>query len=546
MSITYKKTLRLGELLIQKGLASIDDIIEALGQQKINRGKLGDILVKKGIVYPEDIVSVLAEQFGITKAPQGFWNNPPVGEVPVELVKKYRVFPVSVKDRVLRLVVSEPSNINATDEIRYQTGLEVVPELATVDDVERAIHKWYGTDVFADPEREESREDEDDAEGPAARMAQELIEAALLDNASDIHIEPHRNSCVVRYRVDGILRDVTVLSRSAYPQVLSRLKVMSGMDIAEKRLPQDGWIRLKKPREVDLRVSSLATVNGEKLLLRVLDKTKVVPRLENLGYEGRNLQIMKEILQMPHHGLILLTGPTGSGKTTTLYAAIAEIVSREINVITVEDPPEYEMELVNQVAVNKKAGLDFAAVLRAVLRQDPDVIMVGEIRDPETAQIAVRAALTGHLVLSTLHTNDAASAPVRLVDMGVEPYMLASTLLCVVSQRLVRVNCERCAESYVLQDNSPARAFIGDGAFTRGKGCVWCNETGYKGRTAVMEILRVTESMRELFRRNAPVDEIRRMALKEGMTPLFENAKNYALAGKTTPEEVMRVVALTE
>ena len=356
---------------------------------------------------------------------------------------------------------------------------------------------------------------------------------------------------MVRYRVDGVLREAMRLPRALHQALVSRIKVMAGLDIANRLTPQDGRIRLREPREVDLRVSTLPTTLGEAAVLRVLDRTRAVPRLETLGYSGENLAKIRAAVSKPY-GLVLVTGPTGSGKTTTLYAALSEVVSPLVNVITVEDPPEYEMEGVRQVAVNARAGLTFAAALRAILRQDPDVVMVGEIRDAETAKIAVQAALTGHLVLSTLHTNDAASAPARLVDMGAEPYLVASCLLCVVAQRLVRKVCPDCAESYEPPPDSPVWGFLGNGAgngaasLRRGRGCPSCGRTGYRGRTCVAEVMAASRAIRDLVRRNADADAVRDQAVREGMVPLVEDARRKALEGTTTPEEAMRVAASAE
>ncbi|MQL51064.1 type II secretion system protein GspE [Desulfofundulus thermobenzoicus] len=544
----YKQMARLGELLVKKGLVKREDIAKALEEQKKTGEKLGAVLVKNGVISADDLAAALAAQFNIGKCRPGFWNDPPAVDVPVEIIKKHRVFPVRVEGNRVYLAMSDPFNIAVTDEVRFVLNKEAVPEIAPAEDIERAIHKWYGDEIFNDGTADdEVAEEIDDAEGPAARAVQELIDRALLDDATDIHIEPRKNNCSVRYRIDGILHDVTVIPKSMYPQVVTRIKVMAGLDIAERRLPQDGQIRLKTPREVELRVATLATIYGEKITLRILDKTKVVPKLENLGYGGRNLALFKKMLHAPGRGgMIIMTGPTGSGKTTTLYAAIMEIYSRDINIVTVEDPPEYEIDGISQTPINRKAGLDFAPVLRAILRHDPDVIMLGEIRDEETAQLAIRAAMTGHLVLSTLHTNDAASAPARLIEMGVKPYLVASTLRCVIAQRLIRVNCPKCSVPYALPADHPALDILaGAKTIVRGKGCLRCNK-GYKGRTAVMELMPVTQQVRKLICDNAPVDMIRKVAVREGMVPLLEDVKAKVLAGVTTPEEMMRIVALAE
>lgn len=480
----------------------------------------------------------------LKRAKDGFWEDPPCREVPEELALRHRVFPLEAAGGKVRVATADPYDARAADEIRYATGLVVVPELASAEDVEKALRRWYPVSADEIPAGVEAPEEED-AEGPAARLVDEVIARAFADGASDIHVEPGKEKTTVRFRIDGVLRDVLEIPRRAHATLVSRIKVMAGIDIAERRLPQDGRIRVKRPREADLRVSTLPAVFGEAVVLRVLDKTKTVPKLEALGYTGENLKRIRRAAQAPY-GLVLLTGPTGSGKTTTLYALLSEIVTREINVITVEDPPEYELSGVRQVAVNPKAGLTFAVALRSILRQDPDVVMIGEIRDQETAKIAVQAAMTGHLVLSTLHTNDAASAPARLIDMGAEPYLVASCLLCVASQRLVRLVCPFCAEDYAPPAESPVWAFFGDSkkcGFRRGKGCLRCGRTGYKGRTAAVETIFLDKAMRELVKRSASAEELKEAAAAGGTVFLADDAKEKAVAGLITPEEAMRVAA---
>jgi len=551
---TTGRNLRLGEILLRRGAVRRADLETALEEQRTSGRRLGDILVSKGKCAPEAVADALAEQMGVPRAPEGFWERPPAADFPADLALKHKVFPLSAEGGKVRVATSDPLDLAAFDEVRYATGMEVLPEVATPAEVERALRRWYGTgadaEVLSVDWSEPEEGEEDSAEGPAARAAVEIIKGALEEGASDIHIEPHRTATVVRYRVDGLLREVMRLPRGIHRALVSRIKVMAGLDIANRFLPQDGSIKVKEPREVDFRVSTLPTTLGEVAVLRVLDRSRAAPKLEALGYSGENLARIRKAASMPY-GLVLVTGPTGSGKTTTLYAVLSEVVSPFINVITVEDPPEYELENVRQVAVNPRAGLTFAAALRAILRQDPDVIMVGEIRDPETAKIAVQSALTGHLVLSTLHTNDAASAPTRLVDMGVEPYLVASCLLCVVAQRLVRTICPNCAESYTPPSESPVWGFLNGGgpasfSLRRGKGCPACGRTGFRGRTAVAEVMIVTRRIRELIRRGADSDAVRDTAVEEGMVPLVQDARQKALAGITTPEEAMRVAASAE
>lgn len=546
------RSLRLGEILLRRGAVRRADLEAALEEQRDSGRRIGDILVSKGKCVPEAVADALAEQAGVPRAPEGFWEHPPAADFPADLALKHKMFPLSAEGGRVRVATAEPLDLAAFDEVRYATGMEVLPEVATPAEIERALRRWYGTGTDAEllsvdwGEPEEG--EEDSAEGPAARAAVEIIRGALEEGASDVHIEPHRTATVIRYRVDGLLREVMRLPRGIHRALASRIKVMAGLDIANRLLPQDGSIKVREPREVDLRVSTLPTTLGEAVVLRVLDRSRAAPKLEALGYSGENLARIKKAINMPY-GLVLVTGPTGSGKTTTLYAALSEVVSPLINVITVEDPPEYELEGVRQVAVNPKAGLTFATALRAILRQDPDVIMVGEIRDPETAKIAVQSALTGHLVLSTLHTNDATSAPARLVDMGVEPYLVASCLLCVVAQRLVRTVCPDCVENYTPPPESPVWGFLNSAttpSLRRGRGCPACGRTGFRGRTAVAEVMAASRGIRELIRQNADADRIKDLAVAEGMVPLVQDARAKALAGITTPEEAMRVAASAE
>lgn len=541
--------IQLGDLLVQRGLATEEQVRRARELQKRTGVRIGEALLSLGVVSAEALADLLSEQLGLERA-TGFWEEPPVPDLPENLVRKHKIFPRRKETGKLYVATADPLDIAAADEVRFATGLEIVPEVASPEEVERALRRWYGPAVPDGEMLKETEEPEvqEETDGPAVRLVGSLLEGALADGASDVHIEPTSGSTVVRYRLDGRLRDVMELPRGIHGAVISRIKVMAGMDIAERRLPQDGRFRLTRPRPVDVRVSTLPTVFGEKAVLRILDKTRIVPRLEVLGYGVEALARLRAAVRASH-GMVLLTGPTGSGKTTTLYAALSEVVTREVNVVTVEDPPEYELPGVNQVPVNLKAGLDFASALRAILRQDPDIIMVGEIRDAETARIAVRAAMTGHLVLSTLHTNDAASALVRLMDMGIEPYLVASTVLCVAAQRLVRLVCSRCAYEYAVEPDPAVQELFGNDVpprLKRGKGCRWCRGSGYRGRTAAVEVLNVTRGIRDLIRAVAGVDQIRELAVAEGMVPLKEDVKAKVLAGLTTPEEALRVVAVAE
>jgi type IV pilus assembly protein PilB len=530
-------------LVLSRGLATDEDLREAEALSRKARMGLVDALVSLRKISAEEAADLLAEHYGLERV-SGLESARPAAEVPAELARRHRVFPVKVEGGVLCAAMDDPANVEAVDALRLATGMNVVPLVCTPREMDAALKRWYGDGA---PE-EVSGAEEEPAEAavvdsPAVRLVREILEAALAEGASDVHVEPGRGRTRVRLRVDGRLRHHSEHPAALHGPVVSRLKVMAGLDITERRAPQDGRIRLSGPREADFRVSVLPTVRGEKVVLRVFDRMRKIPRLEELGYGGAALGVLRRALAAPS-GMVLVTGPTGSGKTTTLYAALSEVLSGEVNAVTVEDPPEYELSDVCQVAVNPRAGLGFAAALRSILRQDPDIIMVGEIRDGETARVAVQAALTGHLVLSTLHTNDAASAPVRLVDMGAEPYLVASALLCVASQRLVRLVCPRCRETVPLDPDRPAFDFMASrdlpGVSARGRGCPRCGGTGYRGRTAIAEVMPVSRGVRELVRRKAAADEVRDLAVAEGMVPLAEEARRRAAAGEITADDALR------
>ena len=449
----------------------------------------------------------------------------------------------------------------AKEDIRLSTGYEVEPVLALEKEIESVINRnWelkeleQAYEAFkpagtGGPEREELGDLT--AEAPMVRLVNNIIVRAVVEQASDIHIEPREHDVRVRFRVDGLLREIMVLSRSSHAGIVSRVKILAEMDIAERRLPQDGRFGMRVGEaNIDLRVSSMATLFGEKLVLRLLNKNMLVIDLDQQGFSEDNLNLFTNLIKCPY-GMVLLTGPTGSGKTTTLYAALNKVNSPELNLITIEDPVEYVLDGVNQTQINPKAGLTFALGLRSIVRQDPDVIMVGEIRDRETAAIAVRAANTGHLVLSTMHTNDTAGAVARLVDMGVEPFQVTSTLLGVVAQRLVRRICTRCAVPYVLPPESQTRLYLGlDPAepltLHSGEGCNYCGRTGYKGRLSIQEVMVMSRGLRELINRGASADAIRSLALSEGMVSLRADAVGKVRQGITTVSEIMRITYIDE
>jgi type IV pilus assembly protein PilB len=539
--------------------------------------RLGRALVKLGYTTDATIAAVIERQFGVPRISLTEYVVSPdvIALVPEAMARRYKVLPVEVIGNKLRLAMGDPLNVFAIDDVKIAAGLDVEPVVAPEDEIERALDQYYGSDEDIDQVVRDLEEFSDDTiqlaeseeeigvdrlrelvdEAPVVRLVNMIVSQAVRDRASDIHVEPQAVSVKVRYRIDGMLREAMRIPRGSHAAIASRFKIMASMDIAERRVPQDGRVQLKvEGQEIDLRVSTLPTIHGEKVVCRVLFRRGAQVKLEQLGFLPGNLELWNRALARPH-GIILVTGPTGSGKTQTLYASLNQLNSVEKNIITVEDPVEFRLDGINQVQTNVKAGLTFASGLRSMLRQDPDIIMVGEIRDRETAEIAVNAALTGHLVLSTLHTNDAPGATVRLVDMGVEPFLAASSLICVLSQRLVRRVCTKCAEEYVPGDESwgwwaRATAKLSDRAalglprkLVHGKGCRACGDTGYSGRTAIHEIMMVNEPIRELVSRNAPSDEIAATARRHGMKRLIEDGADKVLAGITTIDEVLRVSA---
>ena len=551
---------RLGEKLVEKSLITREQLWEALRIQSKTGEALGVILVKIGVVSQEEVEQILGLSQSVSL---DAIDCDLLKTVPEQLIRKYRAIPVRKDGLKLTLAMADPSNVLAMDDFRLILGCEIEPVQVSLEDIEAAIQKHFGIpqfdkafddfDLQVAGEYEEDPDEEnliDDA--PVVRLVNSIFLQAIEMNASDIHLEPQETGLRVRYRVDGVLREIAHIPKKVRPAVISRVKIMSEMDIAEKRVPQDGRIPLKAGnREIDLRVSTLPTTYGEKVVARLLDKSGMQNyRIEQLGFHPENLKKFRSALRNAY-GMLLITGPTGSGKTTTLYAALNQINTVERNIVTVEDPVEYMLVGINQTQVNVKAGMTFAAGLRSILRQDPDVIMVGEIRDGETADIAMRAAITGHLVLSTLHTNDAAGSIGRIVDMGVEPFMVSASVLGVVAQRLVRRICKDCKEAYQLPENASERHFMGldpkaPVTVYRGSGCTRCGNSGYKGRVAVHEVMMVGSELRPLISSNQPADIIKLKAIETGMITLKADGVYKALEGLTTVEEVMRVAYVGE
>lgn len=530
------RNVKLGDYLVEKGKISALDVEKALKEQKRSGRKIGDSLVYLGILDEEELADELSEYLGVRRI-RDLEKEECLKGIMDSYVREYRIVPIRIEEDVLYIATYDPINIGLTDDLEKSIGYRVVPEIATYSEIEGVIKRNYESKEEGEGSIIDvgEREEED-----VIGIVNEIVEGALEKKASDIHVEPGREDVKVRYRIDGVLRDEIRFGKFMHASIISRIKIMAGMDITEKRVPQDG--RDSSFREdVDLRISVIPTILGEKAVLRVLDKGSRIMDLPSLGFNEEEMESIKRNIVKPF-GLFLLTGPTGSGKTTTLYAVLKEILSREINIVTVEDPPEYEIEGISQIEVNYKTGLIFSKALRSIVRQDPDVIMVGEIRDEDTAKIAVEAALTGHLVLSTLHTNDSSSAPARLIDMGVESYLVASSLISVVSQRLVRLICENCKKEYYLEKESPLRNAFDrpDDKFYKGEGCKKCEGLGYKGRAVVAEILEVGKGVRESIPYG--VDEVREIGFGKRNQKLYEKAQEKAYRGEITPDEAAKVI----
>jgi type IV pilus assembly protein PilB len=555
---------QLGEVLLDEGLVTEAQLLAALDEQTSMGTSLGRTLVELGVLTEAQLVRALAAQVGMEFVDLDEYavDRAAVSMVPAALCRRYAVLPVGLRDGALVLATADPGNVVAVDDVRTVSGMAVIPVVATYDNVLRAIDRFCRADdemedlssAFEDeqaaPEADLSRlGDFVDDDAPIVRYVNLLVTQAITDRASDIHIEPTEHDLRVRYRIDGVLHETQRSPKNIQGGVISRVKIMSDIDIAEKRKPQDGRMSVNhQGRKIDLRVATLPTVWGEKIVMRILDNSTASLDLRDLSFLDHNYETYRESYTKPY-GMILVTGPTGSGKSTTLYATLNAVSRPEINVITVEDPVEYRLPGINQVQVNPKAGLTFAAALRSILRSDPDVVLLGEIRDHETAQIAIEAALTGHLVLSTLHTNDAPSAVTRLTEMGIEPFLVGSALDCVVAQRLARRLCPKCKEPYVPTPTELEAARFpwvpGEPLpeLFRPAGCSACSRTGYKGRLALHEVMRVTEDIERHAVAHSSSADIAATAEKQGMTSLRNDGWHKVALGQTSIEEILRVVA---
>lgn len=558
---------RLGDLLIAAGTITPEELDMGLQRQKETKERLGAALISAGIITEAELIEALRLQLGIEYIDLSKTTIPisMAQVVPKNIAKQFQVVPVRMERDELYLAMSDPMNFYAIEEVKKAVRKKIVPMIATTEGVEHAILVLYGNEGAAraiEAMKREAPIEEDNGEeaqftgnilndnindAPTIRLVNSIIERAILERASDIHIEPKEKELQVRMRIDGVLRKILTIPKNLQNSVISRLKIMSGMDIAERRVPQDGRFNVKnKKREFDLRVNSLPTVYGEKIVARLLDKRAGYLTPDSIGLMGDNLKKYQRAIHCTS-GVILIAGPTGSGKSSTMNTMISQLNTEEVNVVTLEDPVEYNIDGVNQVQINEKTGMDFANGLRAILRQDPDIIAVGEIRDGETAQISMRAAITGHVVLSTIHTNDAVGTIERLEDIGVEPYLIATALRAVISQRLVRRICPKCKKSYEATDEEVRRLGLSTEhkhIFYRGEGCADCFNTGYRGRIGVFEILEITLEIRPLISQQAgrPAIEQELASAHSEFKTLRENAIQLVEEGITTAEEVQRVI----
>jgi type IV pilus assembly protein PilB len=561
---------KLGQLLVKNKVVTEDQLAEAIELQRRDGGRVGPNLVKLNYISEDALVEFLSKQYGVPSVNLADNNVDPslVKFIPHDVAQKYQIFPISKNGATLTIAMIDPSNVFAIDDVKFMTGYNVKPVVASESAIQQSIAEHYGQsadalqsvvnnmtdfneeslDLIHDTEEEEDLGELQSAteEAPVVKLVNLILGEAITRGASDIHVEPYEKEFRVRYRVDGVLYDIMQPPLKLKAALSSRIKIMAELDISERRLPQDGRIKLKiQDRGVDLRVSTLPTLFGEKIVMRILDKESLELDLTKLGFEEQALADFNEAIRSPF-GMVLVTGPTGSGKTTSLYSALSTINTIDVNIMTAEDPVEYNLKGINQVHVRDDIGLSFAAALRSFLRQDPDIVMVGEIRDFETAEIAVKAALTGHLVLSTLHTNDAPSTISRLLNMGVEPFLVSASVVLILAQRLCRKICEHCKE----EDSMPESAlldigFSPDEAKTikcyKGQGCSKCGDTGYKGRIALYEVMPVKDDLKELILKGGSASELKKTAVQLGMKTLRMSGLTKIKEGVTSIEEVLRV-----
>jgi type IV pilus assembly protein PilB len=585
MAVVDTKKKRIGELLVAGGLIKEEQLERALEEQKKRGGKIGEVLVDLGFINEHNLATFLARQLHIPylEIEKQLVDPDSVKLIPADMARRITAIPLYKDKEALVVAMADPLNIFGLDDIRKAAGREIRQVVATRSDIQKAISNYYGMGQTIDAAAmdfagETSAVLAEAAEmpgvtyedAPVVKLVSMLIAQAIMDHASDIHIDPEGKSIKVRYRIDGVLAEVRTLPREMHAPIVSRIKIMANMDIAERRIPQDGRfqarithtetgpvvtavyrernaLRMNQDSTVDIRVSTLPVIQGETVVMRILDKSQIILTLDGLSFSPDMFDRYRALISRPY-GIILVTGPTGSGKTTTLYASINSIDRKANNLVTIEDPVEYQIMGVNQVQVNAKAGVTFASGLRSILRQDPDIIMVGEIRDRETAEIAIHAALTGHLVFATLHTNDAAGAATRLIDMGIEPFLIASSAIGILAQRLARKICDRCKKPYTATPDLLKNLGIAPGnvTFYRGEGCPACKKTGYQGRVGLYELMDMTEAVRTLIISKASSTAIKTTAAQAGFKTLRQAGLAKAAAGVTTIEEVLRVTQEAE
>ncbi|MDY6934345.1 MAG: type II secretion system ATPase GspE [Spirochaetota bacterium] len=565
--VRKKKPQMLGKILVERKVVRPEELQEVLLSQKGSRMRLGQLLIKKGLATEDDILSALAEHYGISFQKRLEFDDPEelFSKIPIYFLKKNKMVPLHSKDKTISIAISDALNIQPFDDLKM-----IFPDyifeavLTSEEEIIRIINNHFDTlNVDSTSEAIENLEDSDFEilsspiaetedildmanDAPIIRLVNTIITQSVNDRASDIHIEPYEKDLIVRYRIDGLLYQILTPPKKFQGAIISRIKIMANLNIAENRLPQDGRIQIKiGSKDIDIRVSIFPTYYGERVVLRLLNKTDMLFDLDSLGFSKDSLNIFNSLINKTH-GIILVTGPTGSGKTTTLYSILSRLNTTDVNVLTVEDPIEYQLSGVGQMQVKPKIDLTFANGLRSILRQDPDIIMIGEIRDIETADIAVQAALTGHRVFSTLHTNDAASGITRLIDMGVEPFLISSSVNAILAQRLVRTICPDCKSTYkptqsMLTEMGVKTTQIKNGKLYRGKGCEKCLNTGYRGRIGIYELLPLDNDIRKMIMTHSEANSIKQLALKKGMSTLFKDGLSKVISGITTIEEVLRV-----
>ncbi|MBI5024124.1 MAG: Flp pilus assembly complex ATPase component TadA [Candidatus Omnitrophica bacterium] len=558
-------SVRIGEILVEKQLITEEQLVRAVAEHQKSKEFLGQTLIRLGFISEEKLLKVLAGQQGLPflNLRDVKFDDEIIKKMPAKFAWHYKIMPITLKGNVLTVATSNPFDMWSIDDLETNLGYRVETALALSSDIVEAIRKYYGVGaetierILADkPQEEKTAQDaaakerlEDLETSPDAasvvKLVNQILQQAIHDRATDIHFEHFHNELLLRYRIDGILYDAQVSEnmRYLYPAIISRIKVMANLDIVERRVPQDGRAKVKiADREYELRVSVLPTLYGENVVIRILPMLMLFS-MADLGMQARELQILQRVLQKPH-GIIFVTGPTGSGKTTTLYTCLSQLNTRERKIITIEDPVEYELRGISQIQVNPKINLTFASALRSILRHDPDVIMVGEVRDFETASVTIQTSLTGHLVFSTLHTNDAAGAATRLIDMGIDPFLITSSVEMFVAQRLIRKICAQCKEPA----SAPAGTLGADSGkpVFRGKGCNACNNTGYKGRTGIYELLVMNETIRDMILRKESSERVEAKAIELGMKPMIRDGLEKIFSGITTPEEVQRVTKAAE